>query len=135
MMLGVVFGLLGIGMLITFMFKMAVLALPQFVAVTTGRAAYEMGTGALGAIVVGFIAGAAALGVGQAVLTMTCSTVIRISVVLAFTAPAAFAGYHVVLGLSHIGGAQGCGSRSSRHRLDCYGRCFDLVLPSRWRPS
>ena len=33
--------------------------------------------------------------------------VIRLAVALAFTAPAALAGYHLVLGLSHIGGAHG----------------------------
>ena len=38
---------------------------------------------------------------------MTRSTVVRLAVALAFTAPAAFAGYHLVLGLSHIGGAHG----------------------------
>ncbi len=38
---------------------------------------------------------------------MTRSTVVRLGVALAFIAPAAFAGYHLVFGLSHIGGAHG----------------------------
>ncbi len=38
---------------------------------------------------------------------MTRSTALRLVIALAFAAPAAFAGYHVVLGLSRIGGAQG----------------------------
>ena len=62
---------------------------------------------ALGAMAVGFVAGAAALGMGQAIPVITRSTLVRLAVALAFTAPAAFAGYHLVLGLSHIGGAHG----------------------------
>ena len=74
MVLGVVFSLLGIGMLVALMFNMAILALPLFVAVAAGRFAYDTGAGALGAIAVGLVAGAAALGVGQAVLILTRST-------------------------------------------------------------
>ena len=107
MVLGVVFSLLGIGMLVALMFNMAILALPFFVAVAAGRFAYDTGAGALGAIVIGIVAGGAALGAGQAVLVITRSTVVRLAVALAFTAPAAFAGYHLVLGLSRIGGAHG----------------------------
>ena len=107
MVLGVVFSLLGIGMLVALMFNMAILALPFFVAVAAGRFAYDTGAGALGAIAVGLVAGAAALGVGQAILVLTRSAAIRLTVAIAFTAPAAFAGYHVVFGLSHIGGAHG----------------------------
>ncbi len=107
MVLGIIFSLLGIGALIALMFNMAILALPLFAAVTVGRFAYETGAGVLGAIAVGFVAGAVALGVGQAVLIMTRSTVVRLVVAFALTAPAAFAGYHLVLGLSYIGGAHG----------------------------
>ena len=105
MVFGVVFSLLGIGMLVALMFNMAILALPLFVGVAAGRFAYDTGAGALGAIVVGFAAGAAALGVGQFMLVMTRSSIVRLAIALTFTAPAAFAGYHLVLGLSHIGGA------------------------------
>lgn len=107
MVLGVVFSLLGIGMLVALMFNMAILALPLFVAVAAGRFAYDTGAGPLGAVAVGLVAGGAALGVGQAILVMTRSTTVRLAVALAFTAPAAFAGYHLVFGLSHAGGAHG----------------------------
>ena len=107
MVLGIILSLLGIGTLVALMFNMAILALPLFAAVAAGRFAYDTGAGALGAIAVGFVAGAAALGLGQAVLIMTRSTAVRLVVAFAFTAPAAFAGYHLVLGLSHIGGAHG----------------------------
>ena len=107
MAVGIICSLLGIGMLIALMFNLAILALPLFAAAAAGRFAYDTGAGALGAIAVGFVAGAAALGAGQAVLLMTRSTLVRLAVALVFTAPAAFAGYHLVLGLSHIGGAHG----------------------------
>ena len=107
MVLGIIFSLLGIGALVALMFNMAIMALPLFAGVATGRFAYDTGAGALGAMAVGFVAGAAALGMGQAILVITRLTLVRLAVALAFTAPAAFAGYHLVLGLSHIGGAQG----------------------------
>ena len=107
MVLGIIFSLLGIGALVALMFNMAILTLPLFAAVAAGRFAYDTGAGALGAVAVGFVAGAAVLGLGQAVLLMTRSTAVSLVVAFAFTAPAAFAGYHLVLGLSHIGGAHG----------------------------
>jgi len=107
MVLGVIISVLGIGMLIALMVNIAILALPLFSAIAIGRFAYITGAGALGAVVVGLAAGAAALVVGQAVLLMTRSTAVRLGVALVFTAPAAFAGYHLVFGLSHVGGAHG----------------------------
>ena len=107
MVLGVIVSLLGIGMLVVLMFQMATFALPLFVGVTAGRFAFGTGAGVLGAVVVGAIAAAAALGVAQVVLVMTRSTALRVLVALTFAAPAAVAGYNVVLGLSRIGGAQG----------------------------
>ena len=119
MVLGITFSLLGIGALVAFMFNMAILALPLFAAVAAGRFAYDIWAGALGAIAVGCAAGAAALGMGQAILLMTRSTLVRLAVALAITAPAAFAGYHLVLGLSRC-----C------HRL---GRCRRPASRSAWR--
>ena len=60
-----------------------------------------------GAIIIGLIAAIVAFGVAQLILATTSSTALRIIIAAAFAAPAAFAGYHVVLGLSHIGGAHG----------------------------
>ena len=107
MVLGVIASLLGMGMLVTLMFNLAILALPFFAAVTAGRFAYGTGAGVLGAIAVGLVAGAAALAAGQAILLLTRSTFVRLVVAFAFTAPAAIAGYRLVLGLSHVGGAHG----------------------------
>ena len=107
MILGVIFSLTGIGLLIALMFNMAIYALPLCAAVTAGRLAYASGAGWLGAILVGLLAGVLTLGVGQLVLGVTKSNLVRLLIAVAFAAPAAFAGYHVVLGLSHIGGAHG----------------------------
>ena len=107
MILGVIFSLTGIGLLIALMFNMAIYALPLFAAVTAGRLAFASGAGWLGAILVGLIAGVLTLGVGQLILGATKSNLVRLAIAVAFAAPAAFAGYHVVLGLSRIGGAHG----------------------------
>lgn len=107
MVLGVIFSLAGIYILIALMFNMAVFALPLFAGVSAGRFAYDTGAGWLGAILVGLLAGALTLGVGQLVLAATKSNLVRLAIAVSFAAPAAFAGFHVVLGLSRIGGAHG----------------------------
>ena len=107
MILGVIFSLTGIGLLIALMFNMAIYALPLFAAVTAGRLAFASGAGWLGAILVALIAGVLTLSVGQLILGVTKSNLVRLAIAVAFAAPAAFAGYHVVLGLSRIGGAHG----------------------------
>ncbi len=107
MILGVLFSLTGICLLIALMFNMAIYALPLFAGVTAGRFAYDTGAGWLGAILIGLLAAIATLGVGQLILAATKSNLLRLGIAIAFAAPAAFAGYHVVLGLSRIGGAHG----------------------------
>ena len=107
MILGVLFSLTGICLLIALMFNMAVYALPLFAGVTAGRLAHDTGAGWLGAILIGLVAAIATLGVGQLILAVTKSNLLRLGIAVAFAAPAAFAGYHIVLGLSRIGGAHG----------------------------
>lgn len=107
MVLGVIISLLGIGMLVALMFNLAILALPLFAGVTAGRFAYDTGSGVLGAIAIGLVAGAAALGAGQVGLILARPPGVRLAIALTFALPAAFAGYHLVLGLSRIGGSHG----------------------------
>ena len=107
MILGVIVSLTGIGLLVALIFQMAVYALPLFAGVTAGRLAFGAGAGWLSAILVGLLAALLTLGVGQLMLSLTKSTVRRLLVMAVFAAPAAVAGYHVVLGLTHIGGAHG----------------------------
>jgi len=107
MVLGIIFSLLGIGLLIALMFQMAIFALSLFIGVTAGRFAFQTGAGVVGAIAVGLVAAVAAFGIARLVLAASRSTALRLAIAAAFAAPAAFAGYHVVLGLSRIGGAHG----------------------------
>ena len=107
MILGVIISLTGVCLLIALMFQMAVFALPLFAGVSAGRLAYDAGAGWLGAVLVGLIAAVLTLGFGQLILAVSKSNVLRLTIAVAFAAPAAFAGYHVVLGLSRIGGAHG----------------------------
>lgn len=107
MILGVIFSITGIGLLIALMFNMAIYALPLFAAVSAGRLAFASGAGWLGAIIVGALIGILTLGLGQFILAAAKSSSVRLVIALAFALPAGFAGYHVVLGLSHIGGAHG----------------------------
>ena len=107
MILGVIISLTGIFLLVALMFQMAAFALPLFAGVSAGRVAHDAGAGWLGAILVGLLGALITLGLGQLALSLTRSTALRLAVMAVFAAPAAVAGYYVVLGLTHIGGAHG----------------------------
>ncbi len=107
MILGILFSLIGLGLLVSLIFNVAILALPFFVALSAGRLAFASGAVVLGAIAIGLLAGVATLALGQVILAFSRSTTLRLFVALVFVGPAAYAGYHVVLGLSRIGGAHG----------------------------
>ncbi len=107
MILGLIFSLTGVCVLIALIFNMAIYALPLFAGLSAGRLAYDTGASWLGAILVGLVAGALTLGVGQFGLAVSRSNSNRLAIVVAFAAPAAVAGYHVVLDLSRVGGAHG----------------------------
>jgi hypothetical protein len=80
LVIGLILSMFGIGLFCWLIFTLAVYALPFFVGLTAGMAAFHSGAGVIGALVVGIVAGALTLGI-----------------------PAAIAGYHAVLGLSQIG--------------------------------
>jgi hypothetical protein len=107
MILGILFSLVGIGLLVGLIFNVAILALPFFIALSAGRLAFASGGGILGAIAIALLAGVATLALGQVILALSRSTSLRLAVALVFVGPAAYAGYHVVLGLSRIGGVHG----------------------------
>jgi hypothetical protein len=100
--IGIIFGFVGLAYLCWLLFALAVYALPFFVAATAGLAAYHSGSGPIGAIIVGAIAGVIALLLGQIAFTTLRSPLIRAAVALLFTVPAAVAGYHAALGLAYI---------------------------------
>ncbi|MBI1866933.1 MAG: hypothetical protein HYS06_01310 [Methylocystis sp.] len=103
LMIGIVLGFIALGYFCWLLFALAVYALPFFAGVTAGLAAYHSGSGPIGAIAVGLIAGVVTLVVGQIAFAAVRSPVMRATIAPLFAAPAAVAGYHATLGLAHIG--------------------------------
>jgi hypothetical protein len=66
-------------------------------------AAIRGGAGVIGAPVVGIVAGALTLGLGQIAFAVVRPLPLRSAIAAAFATPAAIAGYYAVLGLSQIG--------------------------------
>ena len=103
LVVGILLSISGIGFLCWLMFNLAVYALPFFAGMTAGLAAYHSGAGVLGGLLVGFLAGAITLVIGQAVFAAFASPLARGLVALVFAAPASVAGYHATLALARIG--------------------------------
>jgi hypothetical protein len=101
--IGIIFSFISLGFLCWLLFALAVQALPIFVAFAAGLAAYHSGSGEIGAFLVGLIAGAFTLAVGQIAVAAFRSPVIRTAIALVFAVPAAMAGYHAALGLAQLG--------------------------------
>jgi hypothetical protein len=102
LILSIIVSAFGIGFFCWLLFTLAVYALPFFVAMTAGFAALHSGAGFIGAIVVGIVVGIVTLAAGQLSFAIVRSPVIRAAIALLFAVPAAVAGYHAILGLSHI---------------------------------
>ena len=83
---GIILSVFGIGFFCWLLFTLAVYALPFFAGLSAGLAAFHSGSGVIGALIVGGLAGGATLAIG-----------------LLYAVPAAIAGYHATLGLAHIG--------------------------------
>src|ERR1700692_3875734 len=93
LILGLILSVFAIGFFCWLLFTLAVYALPFFVAVTVGLAAYHHDAGLLGAFLTAILAGAATLAIGQLAFALVPSTAIRAVIALVFAAPAAVAGY------------------------------------------
>src|SRR3546814_351387 len=91
--IGILSSIAAIGALCWLLFTLAVFALPFFAGVSAGTWAYQTGAGWLGSIIVGLIAAALTLGLGQFLLAFIRPLWIRLMIALAFVAPAALAGY------------------------------------------
>ena len=85
------------------LFTLAIYALPFFVAISAGMFAYQTGAGAFGAVMVALVSGVVSLVLGQALFAAARSPALRTTIAAAYAAPAAFAGYHAVHGLTSIG--------------------------------
>lgn len=99
---GILLNIVGLGFFCWVLFTLAVYALPFFVGITGGIYAHQAGAGPLGVIVVGLVAGAFTLAVGQLVFSFVRTPVLRVAIPLMFAVPAALAGYHATFGLSGL---------------------------------
>jgi hypothetical protein len=103
LVLGLLLNTVGVGLFCWLIFTLAVYALPFFVAINAGIWAYHNGAGVLGTPLVAVAAGGMTLAIAQIAFAMTQSLILRAVVAAVFALPAAFAGYHVVLGMAQIG--------------------------------
>jgi len=103
LVIGLILSMFGIGLFCRLIFTLTVCALPLFIALTAGMAAFHSGAGVLGALLVGIVTGAVTLAIGQIAFAVVHPPVLRAVIAAAFAIPAAIAGYHAVLGLSQIG--------------------------------
>jgi hypothetical protein len=103
MAIGLVLSVVGLGGLLVLLLQATVFALPVFVGFTAGLWALNTGAGPIGALVVGAIAAAATLAAFRADFAMTRDATVRTLLAILFAAPAAYAGYHVVLALAQYG--------------------------------
>ena len=102
MAFSIILTVLGLGAFCALLYNFAVYALPAFVGFSVGFWAIHSGAG-VGSIVVGFAAGLIVLLAGQVAFAKSRSLLLRWLLVLLFAAPAAWAGYSVVLQLSELG--------------------------------
>ncbi len=102
LVIGILLNIVGLGFFCWVLFTLAVYALPFFIGMTTGMYAYQAGMGPLGTIILGLVAAAFVLIIGQIVFSFVRTPVIRVAIALMFAVPAAFAGYHAIYGLSGI---------------------------------
>jgi hypothetical protein len=103
LIIGITAGIFGIGLYCWLIFTLTVYALPFFVGLTSGMAAFHAGIGAPGSLLVGLVTGVLTLGGGRLAFTFVKSVSLRAAIAAVFAIPAGVAGYHAVLGLSEIG--------------------------------
>ena len=84
-----------IAVLAVLIFNLAVFALPFFAGVTAASLAYSSCAGFLGAAIIGLLAGAFLLAIGNAVVAGSRSPLLRLAVAITFAGPAALAGYAI----------------------------------------
>ncbi len=89
-----------IGFFCWLLFTLAVFALPTVAGVYAGIWAYHTGAGALGAIVVGFLAAGAIFGLGQLLLIFVPWAWAKLLIIAVYTAPAVVAGYSATHGIT-----------------------------------
>ena len=103
LVIGLILSGFGIGLFCWLIFTLAVYALPFFIGLTAGIAAFHSGAGALGGFVSGIVAGALTFVLSQLAVATVRHSVLRVLIAVVFSIPAAIAGHHAVLGLLQFG--------------------------------
>ena len=102
LIIGLALSVCGIGFFCWLLFTLAIYALPFFVGLTAGLAAFHSGAGVIGAIIVAIVAGGVTLTTGQIAFATVRSPLIRAAIGLLYAVPAAIAGYSATLGLGQL---------------------------------
>ncbi len=100
--LGIILSVFAIAFFCWLLFTLAVYALPFFVGLTAAFTAYHHGYGVLGSGLIAVVAGAGVLALGQLLFAAVRPPILRACIALVFAIPAAVAGYHATLGITHI---------------------------------
>lgn len=100
--LGLILNTVGIGLFCWLAFMLAVHALPFFVGLSAGFAAFHGGAGITGALLVGLAAAALTAGFARLTLAIAPSVILRAVIAASFVVPAGFAGYYLVFGISQF---------------------------------
>jgi hypothetical protein len=103
LVIGFILNMFGIGLFCWLIFTLVVYALPFFVGLTAGSAAFDGGAVVIGALLVSIVAGALALAIGQIAFAVVGPLILRAAIDTAFAVPAAIVGHHPVLSPSQIG--------------------------------
>lgn len=98
----IIIGALALAYSARLLLALSIYALPFFVGATSGLAAYQSGSGAAGAVLIGLLAAALALAAIRRLFSATQSPAARALVAAIFVLPAGYAGYHAVLGLARL---------------------------------
>ena len=106
-MLAILLGVFGLGFLCWLLFTLAIYALPFLAGLTAGLAVFDSGGGAVGALIVGFLAGGATLALGRIGFVSTRTPLLRAMIGLLYAVPATVAGYQVSFALAGIGMSTG----------------------------
>ena len=102
MILAALFAVFAIAMLCSLFITLTIYALPFYVGLTVGIWVHSSGAGVISTVVAAVAAGIATLVILQILIATVHSPVLRAGLGLIFAAPAAFAAYHAVHGITAI---------------------------------
>lgn len=102
MILAALFAVFAIAMLCSLLITLTIYALPFYVGLTVGIWANSSGAGIISTVVAAVAAGIATLVILHILIATVQSPLLRAGLGLVFAAPAAFAAYHAVHGITAI---------------------------------